>query len=999
MEPQIRLGLLGIPQITFQGQVVRGFHSRKVLSLLCYLAVRAQPLSRTHLADLFWSDKSETQGRANLSRALNNLTALFPRSIHADRDTLMLVDSAFALDIHEFDRQAAQGTTAALQSAAALYHGEFMAELYLDDCPEFEVWLVAQREHWRQRIVSVLERLAVFYARRDEPEKALSVAARLLDLEPWREEAHREMMHLLARTGQRSAALRQYETARRVLAQELGVEPGAETTALYHQIRAQEIAPPAPSVHRHNLPRHNLPPQLSSFIGRETELARITARLNNPDCRLLTLVGAGGVGKTRLALQAAQELLDSFRDGVFFVSLAPIGAGRVEMIVPTMASALDLRFTGQDVPRTLLLEALREKQILLLLDNFEHLLDGADLVLEILRAAPRVKFLVTSLAPLDVQPEWLMRIEGLHYPTTVLRDETELVRYSAVQLFVARASPKDDRFALNARNRAYIARICAAVEGLPLAVELAAARTKDLDLAIIVQQVAEDSAALTTTMRDVEARHRSLSAVLDWSYALLTEAEQILFRRLAVFAGGWTRMAAEQVCATEPGNAHGAAMLLAQAVGGLLHRLVDHSLVIKQTERDEPRYRMLEPVRQYAWQKLSGAEANLLRTRHLAVFLEFAEASALKLKSPQVGQQLAQLAIENMNLRAALAWALTNVDDAEPGLWLAGALWRFWWIRGMAGEGRAWLKQALELEPQHLSPARAKALYAQGHLCYFQGDYAAARELYAQSIALSEQLGEAAYSAAALNGLGNVYFMFGDYSGARRVYEQGLALRRKLGDSWSIANSLLNVAEVVRAQGDFELARVTTEECLRINRALGDRRGIAFVLLNLTDDWLAQNDLAAAAATQAECLALFEELGDRWGTAHALKAHGDVLSAGGDIHAAASAYRACLPLFSELGERQGVARTLLRLSLTAVDDAPERAARLLGAAEGLRQSIGLNYVPADQTNYDWNLARARAALTDITFALAWAEGQAMSIAEAVAYAREPDSPSNHQGRV
>lgn len=994
MEPHIHLGLLGIPRISLQGQIVHGFHSRKALSLLCYLAVRAQPLSRTHLADLFWGDKPEAKGRANLSRALNNLTALFPHSIRADRDTLMLVDSEFALDIREFDRLAARGTADALQSAAALYHGEFMAELYLDDCPEFEVWLVAQREHWRQRIVAALEYLAVYYARRDAPEKALSIAARLLDLEPWREETHRDMMRLLARMGQRSAALQQYETARRVLAQELGVEPGAETTALYHQIRAQEIAPPAPSVHR-----HNLPPQLSSFVGRETELARITARLNNPDCRLLTLVGAGGVGKTRLALQAAQELIGSFRDGVFFISLAPIGAGRVEMIVPTIASALELRFTGQGEPRTLLLEALREKQILLLLDNFEHLLDGAERVLEILRAAPHLKILVTSRAPLDIQPEWLMRIEGLPCPTTVLQDETEFLRYSAAQLFVARATRKDDRFALTARNRAYIARICAAVEGLPLAVELAAARTEDLDLAVIARQVAEGSAALTTTMRDVEARHRSLSAVLDWSYALLTEAEQILFRRLAVFAGGWTRMAAEQVCATEPGNAHDADMLLAQALGSLLHRLVDHSLVIKQTERDEPRYRMLEPVRQYAWEKMSATEARLLRTRHLAFFLEFAETSVPQLKSPQSGQQLDQLAIENMNLRAALAWALTNADDAEPGLRLAGALWRFWWMRGAPGEGRMWLRQALELDSTRVSPARAKALYAQGHLAYFQGDYATARGLYVQSIALSEQLGEAAYRAAALNGLGNVYFMFGDYFGARHVYEQGLALRRKLGDSWSIANSLLNVAEVLRAQGNFELARVATEECLQINRALGDRRGIAFVLLNLTDDWLAQHDLAAAAVTQAECLALFEELGDRWGAAHALKARGDVLSAGGDVRAAASAYRACLPLFSEMGERQGVARTLLRLSLTAVDDAPERAARLLGAAEGLRQAIGLNYVPADQANYDWNLARVRAALTDITFALAWAEGQAMSIAEAVAYAREPDSPFNDQVRV
>ena len=992
MKSVFRLDLLGIPQITFQGQPAHGFYSRKVPALIGYLAVRAQPVSRAHLADLFWGDMPEAQGRANLSRALNNLTTRLPNSVNATRDTLALTEGMFALDLDEFETFASQPASVALESAAALYRGEFMAEMCLDDCPEFEVWLVGERERWQRRVIAVLESLAAQYARGGDTARALSSAARLLDLAPWHEGAHRAMMRLLAQTSQRGAALQQYETARRVLAKELGVEPDAETTALYQQIRAQKIASTLRAAPTASYPT-NLSPSLTAFIGRETELARITARLNNPDCRLLTFVGTGGVGKTRLALQVARVMRDSFPDGVYFVPLASIGARQCDLIVPTIMSALDLRFSPQVEPRLQLLDVLRNKRMLLLLDNFEHLLDGAELVVEILRAAPQVKILATSREPLAVQAEWLMRVEGLSFPTTGFEDKNAVSHYSAVQLFVERASRIDERFTLTETAGVNIARICAAVEGLPLAVELAAAMTKTLRPDEIAEQIVENNAELTTTLRDFEARHRSLSAVLDWSYNLLTEAEQVLFRRLAVFAWGWTRQAAEQVCADAPIPAKEDAETRARssALVDSLNRLVDHSLVIKRQERGIARYRMLEPVRHYAWKKLSAAEADTMRTRHLEFFLEFVEASVPELKSPQSGQRLERLAVENMNLRAALAWALTNRRDAEAGLRFAGALWRFWWMRGLSGEGRDWLKQALELGPTNASPARAKALYAQGHLCYFQGDYVVARELYMQSIALSAQLGQDAYRAAALNGLGNVLFMFGDYVGARRVYEQGLALRRELGDLWSVANSLLNITEVARAQGAFELARAALAECLQINRALGDRRGMAFVLLNLTDDLLIQRDLPAAANAQAECLALFQELGDRWGTAHALKAGGDVACARRDRYAALSAYRSSLALFNEMGEQQGMARVLLRLALMAVDDAPERAARLLSAAEALRQTIGLNYAPSDQADYEQSRARVQTMLADISFALAWAEGQAMSVAEAVAYALESDS--------
>lgn len=631
MDALFRLCLLGVPQATANGQPIREFESRKALALLAYLAVRDEPLARTHLADLFWSTLPEAKGRANLSRVLHNLNELFPDTFHASRDWIQIDLKAFALDICDFEAYAMSGTADALAAAAALYHDAFMAGLYLDDCPEFEVWLVAERERWHQRIVSVLECLSGFYARRGQSEAALPFTARLLYIEPWREETHREMMRLLAQTGQRSAALQQYESARRVLAEELNVEPSPETNALYQQIRAEEIAPRISSP-------HNLPTQLTTFFGRETELTRIAARLNNPACRLLTLVGAGGIGKTRLELEAAKNLLGSFRDGVFFVPLASLGAGQTDFIVPAIASALNFTFEGPQEPKTQLLNFLRAKQLLLLLDNFEHLLKGTALVIEILQAAPQVKIFVTSREPLNVQAEWVTRVTGLSYPTSVSHNADELAGYSAVQLFVERANQLDEDFALNAKTSASVIRICQNVEGMPLAIELAATTLKSMAVEKISEQIASN-VDLTTPMHDTEARHSNLRAVLDWSFALLSQAEQTVFRRLAVFVGGWTLAAATFVC--------GGDELPTESVAALLSELETKSLVAQEEREEEMRYRLLEPVRQYARNKLLEAgEAEAVAARHLEFFVQLTDRAEPELTDAQQGAWLKGLETE-----------------------------------------------------------------------------------------------------------------------------------------------------------------------------------------------------------------------------------------------------------------------------------------------------------------------------------------------------------------
>lgn len=960
MDALFRLCLLGAPRVTLDGQPVTGFRTRKCLALLCYLAARSTelgsnaPLSRMHLTNLFWGDLPESNGRSNLSYTLHNLNALFPNALHATRETIALNEDIFVIDTREFDAHAALATEDSLTAAAALYHDEFMAGVFLDDCPEFEVWLVGERERWRQRIVSVLECLSGDYARHVEYEKALPYAARILDIEPWREEAHRHMMLLLACTGQRSAALQQYETCRRVLAEELGAEPGAETRALYEQIRAEEFAP-AP---RGSAP-NNMPMPLTSFVGREADLARIAVRMNNPDCRLLTLVGAGGIGKTRLALEAGKNLLGTFHDGVFFVPLASIAPGQGEFIVPEIANALGFTLAGPEDPKTQLLNFLRGKKMLLLLDNLEQLLSSAEgsrgigLVLEILQHAPNLKILATSREPLNVQAEWLTRVMGLSYPTSLVtpvvgqnREAGEsFLHYSAVQLFVERASRVDQDFALDAETSVSVVRICQSVEGMPLALELAAAALKSVPVGKIAEQIALN-VDLTTPMRDVETRHQSLRAVLDWSYGLLCEPEQTLFGRLSVFAGGWTLEAAEEVCAggiVDQGH-----------VLNCLNNLVAKSLVLIQYRDVETRYRMLEPVCQYASEKLKqNGEGTRVRTRHLEYFVTLAEQVEPNLEGAEQQSWLDLLESEHDNFRAALAWA-NEINKAQSELRLAGALGRFWYRRGYFVEGQRYLEQALNAAQNDFAPWRAKAFNGAGMMLFAQGDYSGAQTLLEQSVALYRASGEKQELAFALNNLGFQKYLQGDLHGATLVLEEGLELARQVEDSRRIALLLNSLGELARYQGDYARARTLYEESLALARRTGDRQRIAEPLFNL----------------------------------------GCVLNMQGDHQAAQSLFGEGLILSEESGDKRLIAAYLGGLAGTRVAQGmPEQAARLFGAAEALREEIHYELEPTDRADYECHVAALREAIDAAAFAAAWAEGRAMTLEQAITYTLERE---NHE---
>jgi len=723
----------------------------------------------------------------------------------------------------------------------------------------------------------------------------------------------------------------------------------------------------------------NLPAQPTSLIGREQELAAVCSLLRRPAVRLLSLTGPGGIGKTRLGLQVASELLDEFRDGVYFIALALLSDST--LVPATIAQTLGLRESGSLPLHTLLRDYLRDKQMLLLLDNVEQIPEAGVSVADLLAVAPGLKVLMTSRVALHLYGEHEYVVPALALPDLKHLPPLErLTQYEAVRLFVERSQASKADFAVTPANAPAIAEICARLDGLPLAIELAAARSKYFAPQALLARLEHRLQLLTGGAVNLPERHQTLRNTIAWSEHLLEPGEQMLFRRLGVFVGGCTLEAAEAIC-----NASGD---LPMDVLDGLPSLVDKSLH-QQVEGVDgaPRFTMLATIREYALERLeASSEAGAVRRWHAAYYLALAEQAEPELDGAQQHTWLDQLRQDYDNFRAALGWIIEQ-DAAELGVRLVDALDNFWFLAGYISEGRRWAT-ALVAQARATWPAelRAQALRAVGWMAWQQGDYAAARGLLEESAALYRQLGDRRSLAGVLNPLGRALLFQGEHARARVLLEECTALSREVGDHSELAMSLLGGASLAMDQADYAAARTLLEQSLSIYRTLGEPWGIGLTVNYLGDVARCEGDYEQAAAHYQQSLSLFQAQGIQVEIAAVLHNLGYVALGQGDPQHARAYFEESLALHREQGNRPGILEGLAGFgALVAAQGQPRRAAVLFGAIAALRARLGAPMWPAERVEYERHLAGVRAALDDEAWQAALADGGEMTFEEAIAY--------------
>jgi predicted ATPase/DNA-binding SARP family transcriptional activator len=1086
-------------------QVTR-FRTQKAASLLAYLALHLTPQPRETLIALLWPDAEPEAGRHNLSNALCYLRHLLeppgvpPGTVLlADRASVRLNPAAITVDVLEFESDLARAQAGGLSEAERLalllralerYQGVLLPGYY-------EEWVAPEALRLESLFVQGALRLAPLLLGAGRREQAVAYAQRAVSADPLSEEATRWLMQAFAASGQPAQALRAYRQLERRLEEDLDARPSPALQHLAEQVGSSRVAgsvqtaaesvPPAEPgvavVSAAGAPRSEAEAREGSdragaaprgrlrgaefllrttvrFFGREEEIARLGEMLSTSRTRLVTLTGPGGIGKTSLALEVAAHLVETTTDtprsdaptAAVFVSLAPVS--EADRLFEVLLRALGSVPTANQDPLDQLVSVLEaHSHPLLVLDNFEQLgEEGALRIHDLLGKSAEVKLMITSRQKLHLEGEREFRLAPL--PTSGGAQSLEaLLEVASIALFVDRAQAALPDFQLTERNASAVAQLCDYLEGLPLAIELAAARVGVLSPARILEQVQVDRLDfLATRRRDAPARQRTLRATLDWSYRLLSEQERAFLAGLSVFRGGWTLEGAEAVFMLNQAETLEALMLLR-----------DNSLIKVADTEDGIRFTLLETVREYAAEQLERiGDREVVMRRHRDFFLKLTEEAEPHLIGPEQSKWLERLESEHENLRAALARSLEEgkrekeVDlssDALPAslsaLRFCGALQWFWSTHGHWIEALTWYKTVLEADGARKRTAeRAKALngagmlacmqgdfaFAQtcfeerlvieqefgdrsgiafalnglGNVARYQGEYAAARGYLEESLAIWREIGNQHGIATALNNLGNVVQYQGDYAAARDYYEESLAIKRESGDRRSIADSLNNLGLVAFDQGDYIVSRAYHEESLAIRREIGDRRGIASSLNGLGNMALFQSDYAAARDYYEESLAIWREIGSQLGIATALNNLGYMVVYQGDYAAARGYLEECLALWREIGDQLGIVSSLeafavliaaetagfaVPVETTGVSEkigvGMRKAARLWGAVQELREEIGFRQLPWEQKELERRIGLVRERLGETDWKEASAEGQAMTLEQAVECALQP----------
>jgi predicted ATPase/DNA-binding SARP family transcriptional activator len=999
---------------------------------------------------MFWPDTEEESARHNLRLALSSLRRqLEPPGIEpgtvvrADRLTVQIPPEVVTTDVAEFEaalKAAADTpnppeTTAHLVRALELYGGDLLPGYY-------EEWVLPQQLRLKDEAMQARVQLAELLAQAGDLHGALSYAQRAAESDPTCEEYHLILMRLYIAAGQSGAALRQYARLEQALQASFGEEPSSTACALAEKARHTDATTPYTAVPNRDrdatdfpphpqsvVPQHaqsspsftqdvpvpspNLPLQLTRFFGRETEIAQIRALL--PHTRLLTLTGPGGTGKTRISLEVAGHLGGSYSGSVWFVPLAEILD--VRRIFSAIVESMALPRSGTEEPLESIVRALAVPAALLVLDNFEQLAaEGANTVVTLLSRAPTLTCLITSRQRLNLEGEWEYPIPPL--PTPNEQDGLEvLCRCASVQVFVDRARMARPDFQVTRTNGQAVSELCRRLEGLPLALELAAARAKVLSPAQMLGQLANRLDFFMNRRREAAPRHRTLRAAIDWSYRLLSPELQGFFARLSVFRGGWTAEAAESVC-EEP------------FALDRLEQLRDASLILGEERGEEMRFRMLETLREYAAQQLSASERATCRRRHVAYFFGFAEAAEPRLRGAEQSLWLDRLEAEHDNLRSALdACAAEEGDAATIQLRLAGALWRYWLLRGHITEGRERLTAALA---RPALEGRKAALLGAGVLAVEQGDLNVAQHLFQENLSLWRESGDEKGIARALNALGSLNRTLWNLPTARRLLEESLELRRKVQDLVGIADTLFNISSVALDQKDYAAATAFLDECLALYQSRGDRYGTAEVLNMQGLVAREEGRLLEAKALHTRSLEIVQELNNRQGIASTLNnlaevlvrqdepaaAHdllqkaltinresqhwdwiainlsalGEAACQLGDFDAAQAFLTESLEIRCRMKRRFFIPRTLARFAHLAFARGQDvRATRLYGAEAALNREIGHSAAPVDLLTRDAHLAALRERLGPSTFEAAYEAGGSLTWDQAVHEALQPCS--------
>jgi len=952
--PALRLQLLGGFRVWVGSSVIEedAWRLRKAASLLKLLALTSSHrLHREQLLDLLWPDLDPKAAANNLHHALHVarrlLTPAGPSPFLRLQAELLSLAPADALwvDAEAFESAAAQARRTAdpgtYRAALSRYTGELLPQNLYED------WAADRREGLRGLYLSLLLELAGLFESMGQPGGAIETLQRAVSHEPATEAAHASLMRLFARTGQRHQALRQYEQLQQALEEELDAEPEEATQQLYQQILAGEVpSASAPAdgqlVQAAPTRRHNLPAALTSFVGRQEEIAELERLLGRS--RLVTLTGAGGSGKTRLALEAAGRLIDRYPDGVWLVELASLSDPA--LVPQTVADILEVTEQPDQSLLQTLVDTLQSKRLLLLLDNCEHLIGAcASLVSTLLRSCPRLHILATSRESLRVEGEVTGLVPPLSLPAVDrLRSVDQLLGCDSIRLLVERAQYRQPSFLLTESNAPSVVEVCRKLEGIPLAIELAAARVGVLSVEQIAARLDDALGLLTGGSRTALSRQQTLRGTLDWSYLLLSEPERALFNRLSIFAGGWTLEAAE-VIGGDAGD-----------VLDLLSRLVDRSLVVAEAADGEVRYRFLEPVRQYAYERLTkSGEAEEIHRRHAELFLHLAEQAGPQLQGPQQQTWLERLETEHDNLRAALQWHSPEQGNGEMGLRLAGKLWPFWCARGYLREAERWLGAMLARADDAASADRAEALQGAALVAYWRREYDRAAAYGEQGLELYRAVRNLQGAAACLNTLGLVAMERAELQQAIELHQEALDLSREVGDRYGMAESLGNLGTVTNELGDLNRALTVNEECLTLFREIGDPLMIAAATANVGATVRELGECVRALECFGEALRINQELGDERQAAFCL---------------------------------EGIALTLYRQEKT------QPAVQLLGAAEALREACGVPLEAHLTKWYEPYRGALKAALGDEAFGARWLEGHAMPPARAVEYAlRAAGEPS------